>query len=376
MLPKPGGHYFEWVKIDLEHWPRGKELPQLPMAFSEMLEGTEGEQTEEGKAKISQLYQEVFLIANTKEPLASYESEQPAVAPDTTGATGTQDNTSSTDDDGQNGNTSGDDNNAGNENGGDDQNGKTDNADKGDAGDGDDASKNDNDDDDDDDASKDGKVDGADGTGFADDLGDATKEAFSSAGQLAVFIPFLGPLLVAVYGQRSKDLGGIETKQHTKVTKSSIDGNGRKTSRVTDTGSYRLGDMTDAKDYIGVLERAVSEIKQKKSSIQDISITLWPQRDGKFGLIDIKTDRHGETRVFTQNNPGKLKWFNIGLAGKRMIKLHERDVSSFNFNGRTITCPFEGSIVEFDVGQLRAISYSTKANGRNEFDIVDFNFDC
>lgn len=84
-FPKPGELYFEWVKIDLEKWPSDKELPSLPFAVAEMIDGSEGQQNEETKAKISRLYEDVFLLPNTKEPLTSYEdpgSGQPGVAAD------------------------------------------------------------------------------------------------------------------------------------------------------------------------------------------------------------------------------------------------------------------------------------------------------
>lgn len=76
-FPKPGEMYFEWVKIDLESWPRNKELPSLPMAFVEMMEGSEGMQTPESEQKIGELYETIFLIPNTKEPLADYGNTDP-----------------------------------------------------------------------------------------------------------------------------------------------------------------------------------------------------------------------------------------------------------------------------------------------------------
>jgi hypothetical protein len=91
-FPKPGEMYFEWVKIDLEKWPSGKELPQLPFAVAEMMDGDPGQQSEETKSKISRLYQDVFLIPNTKEPLSSYADEgsgQPGVAKESIQETGT-----------------------------------------------------------------------------------------------------------------------------------------------------------------------------------------------------------------------------------------------------------------------------------------------
>jgi hypothetical protein len=77
-FPKPGAMYHEWVKIDLEKWPRGKELPALPMEFLEMMDGSEGMQTDESKEKISKLYEEIFLIPNTNSPLADYGNTDPA----------------------------------------------------------------------------------------------------------------------------------------------------------------------------------------------------------------------------------------------------------------------------------------------------------
>lgn len=117
-FPKPGEMYYEWVKIDLEHWPRDKELPQLPFAFAEMIDGSEGQQTEESKAKISKLYEEVFLMANTKDPLAPYEEEasgQPGAATDEEGQN--KDN-----DPGKNGNENDPNQNDGTESGGADGN--------------------------------------------------------------------------------------------------------------------------------------------------------------------------------------------------------------------------------------------------------------
>lgn len=103
-FPKPGEMYFEWLKIDLEKWPSGKELPQLPFNIVEMIDGDEKQQSEESKNKISRLYEEVFLIPNTKDPLAKYaepESEQPGVADDQANQnTDTPDGTNNDDDDG------------------------------------------------------------------------------------------------------------------------------------------------------------------------------------------------------------------------------------------------------------------------------------
>lgn len=72
-FPKPGELYHDWVKIDLEKWPRGKELPALPMEFIEMFDGSEGMTTPETDSKIKELYETMFLTANTKTPLATYD---------------------------------------------------------------------------------------------------------------------------------------------------------------------------------------------------------------------------------------------------------------------------------------------------------------
>lgn len=73
-FPKQGELYHAWVKIDLEKWPRGKELPQLPMEVLELIDGTEGVADEATKAKISELYETIFLLPNTKSPLVNYET--------------------------------------------------------------------------------------------------------------------------------------------------------------------------------------------------------------------------------------------------------------------------------------------------------------
>jgi hypothetical protein len=96
--------YFEWVKIDLEKWPAGKELPQLPFAVAEMMDGDKASMSEETKTKISRLYEDVFLMKNTNEPLASYaepENEQPAVAADSQNVpgAGSEDNPNQGEDD-------------------------------------------------------------------------------------------------------------------------------------------------------------------------------------------------------------------------------------------------------------------------------------
>ena len=77
---KPGELYHEWVKVDLEKWPRGKELPQLPFAFVEVIDGSEGEITEENKPKIDNLYETIFLTKNTNQPLVNYNAEAAASA--------------------------------------------------------------------------------------------------------------------------------------------------------------------------------------------------------------------------------------------------------------------------------------------------------
>jgi hypothetical protein len=375
-FPKPGEMYHDWVKIDLESWPRGKELPALPMEFTEMLDGSEGMQSPESAEKIGQLYETIFLTKNTNQPLSDYGNTDPAPAE---GGATNEDGEAQ-----QNDNPDGTPPADGS--GGDDQSGggaddtsnppaddtSNDNAGGGDTGgNGDDDQSND-DDENKDDLQKEVKND-------TDDLAKATtenfqksNEAFSSMGQVLVpLIPILGPLVTAVYGHRGMDM----TSQHTKKTVSHIDGTGTKTSRNTDTGSYTLTDMTDAKDYIGLIEKAVHEAMSQKKDIDRIDMTLWPQKDGRFGLINIKTDRNGETRIFTENNPGQLKWFSMSLAGKRVIRLKDSDIDSFRFNGRTISCPFQGETVEFDVGQLRAFKYQTK-DGKNGFDIVEYNFDA
>lgn len=350
-FPKPGEMYQEWVKIDLESWPRGKELPALPMEFVEMLDGSEGLQTPEAEEKISQLYETMFLTPNTNQPLSDYGNTTPdAGATDEDGENKENDN--------PDGSTATDDNpdadtNASSD---DDQNNTDDQS-----GDKDDLQK---------EVQKD-----------TDDLKQATtenfktrqsNEAFSSMGQVLVpMIPILGPLVTAIYGHRGMDM----TAQHTRKSVSHIDRGGHKTTRNSDTGSYTLTDMTDAKDYIHLIEKAVQDTDRQKSDIDRIDLTLWPQKDGRFGLINIKTDRNGETRIFTENNPGQLKWFSMSLAGKRVIRLKDDDIKKFKFNGRTVSCPFNGDIVEFDCGQLRHLKYQTK-DGNNGFDIVEYNFDA
>lgn len=354
-FPKPGALYGEWVKIDLEDWPSGKELPQLPFTAAETMDGDQANQTEETKAKISRLYQESFLLANTNEPLGApgdqsrpYDHGQPGVAADG----GEKPPGMETQDD----------HNAEADAGADDQT-NTDDANKG----------------------KEGEGDGTDNKpkegdeGFAEGLGEATKEAFSSAGQTAVvlsslLIPILGPLTANLYGKRGADAGIMVGQHHTKKTKSFIDPNGRKTTREEDTGSFSLSEVPEAKDYIGLLERAVKEMTGIKR-LARIEMALWPQKDGRIGILDIKTNSAGETSILTKNNPGKLKWFSLSMAGKRVIKLVEDDVSRFKFNGRTISCPFEGKTVEFDVGQLRHLKYQTEPKN-DSFEIVEYNFDA
>lgn len=367
-FPKPGAQYHDWVKIDLERWPRGKELPALPMEFTEMLDGSEGLQSPESEEKIAQMYQTMFLTPNTNQPLADYgNSDAAGGATDEDGEQKQNDNpdgsTPPTDDGSGGGD---DDQNAGgddNGSGSDDNSGGDDNQGGGD----DDQSGQD-------DVQKEVKE-------ATDDLTKATtenfkagqsNEAFSSLGQvLTPMIPILGPLVTAIYGHRGMDM----TAQHTRKSVSHVDRGGHKTTRNTDTGSYTLTDMTDAKDYIHLIEKAVQDMERQKKDIDRIDLTLWPQKDGRFGLINIKTDRNGETRIFTENNPGQLKWFSMSLAGKRVIRLKDDDVAKFKFNGRTISCPFNGDIVEFDCGQLRHLKYQTK-DADNGFDIVEYNFDA
>lgn len=357
-FPKPGEMYHEWVKIDLESWPRGKELPALPMEFVEMMDGSEGMQTPEAQEKIGQLYETMFLTPNTNQPLSDYGNTTDAGATDEDGENKQNDQTGATDDQNTdpNANTDADPNapandDANNDNGGGDDQSNTDDDQGGD------------------DVQKEVKE-------ATDELGQATKEAFSSLGQVVIpLIPILGPLVTMIHGQRGTDLGFMQTSQHTTRTASHIDRHGHKTSRVSDTGSFRLADITDAKDYIHLIEKAVGEANSKKSDIDRIDMTLWPQKDGRFGVLNIKTDRNGETRIFTENNPGALKWFSMSLAGKRVIRLKDSDVNKFKFNGRTISCPFGDEIVEFDVGQLRHFKYQTK-DSNNGFDVVEYNFDA
>lgn len=349
---KPGALYFEWIKIDLEDWPAGKELPQLPFATAETVDGDKTNQTEETKAKISRLYEEIFLMKNTNTPLGvpegeeepevpRSENEQPGVAGDTgekAPGTETQPDHSADDE-----------------------------AIKAEGGEGDDANAGDK---------PDGDKKPEDKEGFADGVGDATVEAFSSFGQVAIrLIPILGPLIARVQGGRSTDMGVSQTKQYTNKTESHVDKNGRKVSHSTGTGSFLLSDIPDAKDYIGTIEHSIKEVINKSKNIDRIDLSLWPQKDGRYDLFNISTDRDGTTRVITKNNPGSLKWFSMSLAGKRLIRLNGPDVSSLKFNGRTISCPFNGEIVEFDVGQLRHVKYQTKPVD-SAFDIVEYNFDA
>ncbi|YP_009212934.1 hypothetical protein AVU38_gp085 [Ralstonia phage RSL2] len=358
-FPKPGAQYHDWVKIDLERWPRGKELPALPMEFMEMLDGSEGLASPEAEEKIKQMYETMFLTPNTNQPLADYGNSDP--------------NAGATDEDGENKqNDQGNgappaDDGSGDTGGGDDQNG--------DGSGGSDDQGGGDDDQGGDDLQKQVKSDTDDLTNATTEnfkAGQKSNEAFSSMGQVLVpMIPILGPLVTAIYGHRGMDM----TSQHTKKSVSHIDKSGHKTTRNTDTGSYSLTDMTDAKDYIGMMESAAREVEHNKKNIERIDMTLWPQKDGRFGVINIKTDRNGETRIFTENNPGQLKWFSMSLAGKRVIRLTGDDVSKFKFNGRTVSCPFQGETVEFDVGQLRKLAYQTK-DDRNGFDITEYNFDA
>lgn len=80
------GLYNEWVKIDLEKWPRGKALPQLPFEVLELIDGSPGYLTDENKAKVDELYQQVFLTSNEMNPLMTYEEEAAPEDPNATGA--------------------------------------------------------------------------------------------------------------------------------------------------------------------------------------------------------------------------------------------------------------------------------------------------
>lgn len=323
-FPKPGEMYFEWVKIDLEGWPAGKELPALPFTAAEIIDGDKDTQTDEVKEKISRLYTEVFLMKNTKPVIegpetATQEKGQPEVSPDT-GST-------------------------------DDPEPKPDEENQDDAG----KENQDN---------------------PAGNLGEVTKEEFSSAGQLlTVLVPIIGPLAIAVHAQRGGMMTGAEIKQHTKRKISTIDAQGHKTMKEDSTGSYVLSDLSDAKDFVNHLERDVKDMFGKIKHIDRIDMHLWPQKDGRYSSVNIRTDRDGETRVFTENNPGKLKWFSLSLAGKRSIRLDESTIDSFKFNNRTISCLFDGKTVEFDVAQLRSLRYQTKPKN-NAFEIVEYNYDA
>lgn len=332
-FPAEGARYNEWVKVDLENWPRGKELPPLPFNAAETIDGDDASHTEETKAKVDRLYEEIFLLKNTNTPIESGdapppkgENAQPEVAADT-GATNDEHIAEATK------NNEDHDDNQGN-------------------------------------PEDDKQSDPTDG------LGEKTSEAFSSAGQvLGRLIPILGPLVTRVHAQRGVDLGFAAAKQHTTRTIAKIDERGRKNERIDKTGSFILGDLADAKDYIDLIERAVKQTHDNIKNIDVIDLHLWPQKDGRYRFFNIKTDRDGELSIVAQNNPGKLKWFSLSLAGKRSIKLRNGDVSGFKFNGRTISCPFDGRIVEFDIGQLRLLSYQT-APKNNEFEINTFNFDA
>lgn len=373
---KPGAMYHDWVKIDLEAWPRGKELPALPMEFTEMLDGSEGLQSPESEEKIKQMYETMFLTKNTNQPLADYGNTDPnAGATDEDGENKQNDqaNGAPPADDAGGSDTGGaatpDDQPAASD-GGDDQAGGGDNT-----GGSDDDQGGDDQGENKDDLQKEVKEDTDDLTQATTEnfkSGNKSNEAFSSAGQVLVpLIPILGPLVTAIYGHRGFDM----TKQHTKKSISHIDRSGHKSTQNHETGSFALSDITDAKDYISQIEMAVREIDRNRKNVERIDMTLWPQKDGRFGVINIHTDRNGETKIFTENNPGKLKWFSMSLAGKRVIRLTGEDVAKFKFNGRTITCPFQGETVEFDCGQLRKIAYQTK-DDRNGFDIIEYNFDA
>ncbi|BCM95128.1 hypothetical protein [Burkholderia phage FLC6] len=379
-FPKPGAQYHDWVKIDLESWPRGKELPALPMEFTEMLDGSEGLQSPESEEKIKQMYETMFLTPNTNQPLADYGNSDAPPAGGATDEDGEQKQNDNPDggtpaaDDGSGDNGGGDGAGGDDQNAGGDDSGGGDNA----AGSDDNASGDDDQGDGKDDLQKEVKQD-------TDDLAKATtenfkpymssNEEFSSAGQVLVpLIPILGPLLTIIHGNRGKDFGLFTTRQHTTKTTSHIGSDGHKSSHKQETGSFSLADLADAKDYIGMIEGAVHEVSRNQKNVERIDMTLWPQKDGRHGMLNIKTDRNGETRLFVENNPGKLKWFDLSLAGKRKIILIGDDVKKFKFNGRTIQCPFNGQIVEFDVGQLRKLEYQTIPSGKG-FDITEFNFD-
>ena len=361
-FPKAGEMYHDWVKLDLENWPRSMALPQLPMEFFEMMEGTKGEIAPESEEKISKMYQEIFLLPNTNSPLGGEpEPEQaPETPPEGEGNEGGDASATSgspaakpdpkTPEEG-------DDASAGDA-------GK-DNADQGN---GDDTGGDDGD-----------KPDAAGGTDSKEAYaryGYPTREAYSSAGQvLTPLIPILGPLITIIHGQRNVDFGFLTTSQHTTKSTSSINSDGHKTAQKHETGSFKLSDLEDAKDYIDLIEAAVRDLMGRKEKVDRVDLVLWPQKDGRFGMFNIKTNRNGETQVFTENNPGKLKWFSMSLAGKRLIRLSESDIGRLTFNGRTISCPFDGDVVHFDVGQLRQLKYQTIPKN-NAFDIVEYNFDA
>lgn len=75
-FPKEGQLYSEWVKVDLEKWPRGKALPELPFEALEMIDGSAGYLTAENEAKVKELYDSIFLIPNQMTPLMNYEPEE------------------------------------------------------------------------------------------------------------------------------------------------------------------------------------------------------------------------------------------------------------------------------------------------------------
>lgn len=75
-FPKPGAMYHEWIKIDLEKWPRGKQLPPLPFEFLELIDGSEGMEGDSAD-KIAKLYEDIFLTKNTQTPLVDYGTPAP-----------------------------------------------------------------------------------------------------------------------------------------------------------------------------------------------------------------------------------------------------------------------------------------------------------
>lgn len=108
-FPKEGAMYHEWLKLDLEKWPRGKELPALPFEVLEMIDGSPGYLTEENESKVRELYETMFLTPNQMQPLASYDDEEEESQQDNPNGTATDeegqqkanDQTQGNNDDGQ-----------------------------------------------------------------------------------------------------------------------------------------------------------------------------------------------------------------------------------------------------------------------------------